>query len=70
MIPRRKDVDTARFVRQVRDKLQLTQDELGVILQVSLFAVSRWERGVNVPNRRAWAQLWQLWENAHRERNA
>jgi DNA-binding transcriptional regulator YiaG len=44
-------------IRKFRDKLKITQDELGVMLSVDGLTVSRWERGESVPRRGQWTLI-------------
>lgn len=44
-------------LRERRDELSLTQEELGEKVGVDGMTVSRWERGESLPQRRFWAKL-------------
>lgn len=39
-------------IKELRDKLSITQEELAYNLGVSVFTVSRWERGSHFPRRK------------------
>ena len=43
-------VDTGRKIKELRISAGLTQQELGAILNVSFQAVSKWERGMGLPD--------------------
>ncbi len=47
-------------IRELRHKLQLSQEELGQRLHYSAMAVSRWERGEQEPTDRAYIELGNL----------
>lgn len=37
------------ILKEIRQKLELSQEELSRLLGVSLITINRWERGVNIP---------------------
>lgn len=43
-------IKSGKDIRQEREKLGLSQERLAQILQVSVFTLSRWERGVIEPS--------------------
>lgn len=43
-----------------REKLELTQEELGAQLGVKGMTVSRWERGESLPRRKVWTKLQEI----------
>lgn len=51
-----------RYVREIREALQLTQQELAELLGVSFAAVNRWENGRHKPQRLVLARLRELEE--------
>lgn len=56
---------TAEEVRQLRDRLGWTQQEMATKLQVALATVASWEQGRKSPGRRSERDLWRLqaaWE--------
>lgn len=48
MVPRK--IKSGKDIRHEREKLRLSQEKLAQILQVSVFTLSRWERGVIEPS--------------------
>lgn len=42
-------IDYQKAVKELRDKLILTQSELANLLGVSFASINRWERGQNKP---------------------
>ncbi|MFA7082398.1 MAG: helix-turn-helix transcriptional regulator [Bacteroidales bacterium] len=42
-------IDYQKAVKELRDKLIMTQQELAVVLGVSFASINRWETGVNKP---------------------
>lgn len=48
------------LLRQRRDKLKLTQAQLGEKLGVDSLTVSRWERGEALPQQRLWPKLGEI----------
>ena len=57
-------------VKQLREQLGLTQEEMALLIGVDVMSVSRWERGVRRPSRLALAQLMELKREASREDEA
>jgi transcriptional regulator with XRE-family HTH domain len=57
-MPRPRDYDFP--VRELREKLDLTQEELARELGVTMMVVSRWERGLSKPSRRSFQKLQSL----------
>ena len=53
---------TGLTIKNLREKKGLTQTELGNMLGVSYKAVSKWERGINLPD--ASLYVWQLYSGA------
>ncbi len=43
-------VKIGRFIAELRNEKKLTQEQLGKMINVSSQTVSKWERGVNMPN--------------------
>jgi transcriptional regulator with XRE-family HTH domain len=63
----------ARRIEKLRSRMQLSQNKLAQLLNVSAMAVSRWERGVNEPAAEVYIRLgklsedgdcWFYWERA------
>ena len=54
-------------VRELREALGLTQEELAREIGVTMMAVSRWERGLNKPSRLAYRKLQELEGKAKKE---
>lgn len=50
----------AQTLRDLRTKAQITQEQLGVLLETDGASVANWERGHRFPSRRLWAGLQQL----------
>jgi len=42
-------LDYAKIIKQLRDKLVLTQSEFALLLGVASSTVSRWEKGLHEP---------------------
>lgn len=42
-------IDYQKAVKELRDKLIMTQQELAVVLGVSFASINRWETGANKP---------------------
>jgi SOS-response transcriptional repressor LexA len=65
--------DWVKPIRELRQKLNLNQEELGRRLHYSAMAISRWERGEQEPTDRGYIELgnlagdpgcWYFWERA------
>jgi|ERR1700730_1221491 len=52
--------DWAKLIRELRQKLDLNQEELGHRLHYSAMAISRWERGEQEPTNRGYIELGNL----------
>ena len=39
-----------KFIKELREEKRITQDELGEILNISGKSVSKWERGLSLPD--------------------
>lgn len=50
-------VDTGKKIKELRIRAGLTQKELGAILSVSYQAVSKWERGMGLPDAALFPQI-------------
>ena len=50
-------VDTGKKIKELRIRAGLTQKELGTILSVSYQAVSKWERGMGLPDAALFPQI-------------
>lgn len=50
----------AQTLRDLRTKAQITQEQLGVLLETDGASVANWERAHRFPSRRHWADLKQL----------
>ena len=42
--------NTGKFIKELREKHKLTQQELADIIPVTREAVSKWERGISLPD--------------------
>ena len=49
------------IIRQAREELGLTQEDLAERLEVSRQAVSKWELGASVPSRKIWHFWRRCW---------
>lgn len=47
-------------LRQRRDELKMSQEDLGAAVGVDGMTVSRWERGESLPQRRHWPKLLEV----------
>lgn len=56
----------ATTVRQLRRSLQLNQISFSLKLDVSQAAVSRWEKGIDIPNRQARTKIIDMTRNSNR----
>lgn len=55
-------IDWPKMILRLRAKLNISQEELGKMLNVSLASVSRWERGEHEPTSIAKVKLEDLFE--------
>lgn len=53
-------VEFAQMVKEIRSKLNMSQEQLARELQVSFATVNRWENGKNSPNRMAKKALYDF----------
>ncbi len=53
-------MEFAQIVKEVRSKLNMSQEQLARELQVSFATVNRWENGKNSPNRLAKKALYDF----------
>jgi len=44
-------------IKALREKLRLSQEDMGPIINVSFQTINRWERGINKPSRLAIEKL-------------
>jgi len=50
----KRPTNVRRRVLELRERLDLTQEELAAGLDISVHTVSQWENGKHTPSRRAW----------------
>ena len=53
-------MDYAKLIKQIRNSLFLTQEELAKLLSVSFVSVNRWENGHFEPTMKIKRRLYQL----------
>ena len=51
-----------KALKALREKHRWSQEDLARKVGVSVFSITRWERGLITPSRLAWAQLAKLFE--------
>ena len=56
-------INWPKMILRLRAKLNLSQDELGKLIDVSLASVSRWERGEHEPTAIAKVKLEDLFKD-------
>ena len=52
--------ETARVVRQLRERLNATQTDFARLLDVQVWTVCRWETGKQRPHPRSWFRINEL----------
>jgi DNA-binding XRE family transcriptional regulator len=54
-------------VKDLRERLGITQLKLAKILKVRRQAISNWEMGIRKPSISHWHQLWEIWQKLEKK---
>ena len=59
------ELDFKKLIKQYRENMFLTQEELGDIVGVSYVTVNRWENGVSTPSLKQKKKLYKMFLDAN-----